>query len=220
MIKVLMADDHTLMRDGLETILSLEHDIEVVGSARTGEEALEMTGRLLPHVVLMDIQMPGMSGIACTKRMKELYPDAKVLILTTFAEEEYIIEAFTAGAVGFLLKDMSGDKLTQSIRDALAGQFILPSAIAVKLISRLAAATSSGAHPLDKVLRKSANAHLTDKETRVARLMLEGSSNREIAERLYMSEGTAKNYVSAIYNKIGTNDRTIAVMTLRGMLGE
>jgi len=219
MIKVLMADDHTLMRDGLETILNLEHDIEVVGSARTGDEALEMTGRLRPHIVLMDIQMPGMSGIACTKRIKELYPDVQVLILTTFAEEEYIIDAFASGATGFLLKDMSGDKLTQSIRDALAGQFILPSAIAVKLVSRLAAATT-GRHPLDKVLRKSASAHLTDKETRVAQLMLEGASNKEIAERLFMSEGTAKNYVSAIYNKIGTNDRTIAVMTLRGMLGE
>ncbi|MDF2713516.1 MAG: two component transcriptional regulator, LuxR family [Paenibacillus sp.] len=219
MIDILIVDDHTLMRDGLQTILNLEEDMQVVGSAGNGEEALVIAERQRPHVVLMDIQMPKMNGISCAKHIKQMLPETVVLILTTFAEDEYIIEALAGGATGFLLKDMPGDKLIHSIRDAVAGQFMLPSVIAAKLASRLSAATAGGQIRLGAIIKKAEGIAFSEKEKTIALLMLEEKSNREISGLLFLSEGTVKNYVSAIYAKIGTNDRTIAVMTLRELLG-
>lgn len=219
MIDILIADDHTLMRDGLQTILNLEDDLRVVASAGNGAEALALTEKHRPHVILMDIQMQGMNGIECTKQIKQNFPETIILILTTFAEDDYIVEALAGGAAGFLLKDMPGDKLIQSVRDAVKGQFMLPSVIAAKLASRLLSSTAGGLLRLDSVLNKTGSITFSEKEKTIALLMLEGKSNREMAELLFMSEGTVKNYVSAIYAKIGTNDRNIAVMTLQGLLG-
>ncbi|UUZ96972.1 response regulator transcription factor [Paenibacillus sp. P25] len=125
MINILIADDHTLMRDGLQTILNLEEDLRVVASAGNGTEALALTEKHRPHLILMDIQMQGLNGIECTKQIKQVFPETVILILTTFAEDDYIVEALAGGAAGFLLKDMPGDKLIQSIRDAAKGQFML-----------------------------------------------------------------------------------------------
>ncbi|CAG7655042.1 response regulator [Paenibacillus allorhizosphaerae] len=219
MIDILIADDHTLMRDGLQTILNLEEDMRVVASAGNGAEALALTEQHRPHLILMDIQMQGMNGIECTKQIKQHFPETVILILTTFAEDDYIVEALAGGATGFLLKDMPGDKLIQSVRDAVRGQFMLPSVIAAKLASRLISSTVDGRLRLDDVLNKTETIALSEKEKTIALLMLEGKSNREMAELLFLSEGTVKNYVSAIYAKIGTNDRNIAVMTLRALLG-
>ncbi|MDF2961370.1 MAG: two component transcriptional regulator, LuxR family [Paenibacillus sp.] len=218
MINIVLADDHTLLRDGIQTILSLEDDMKIVGSAASSEEALRLVEELGPDAVLMDIKMPGMNGIACTKHIKERFPETVVIILTTFAEDHYIIEALAAGATGFLLKDMPSQKLTQSIRDAVAGQFILPAVIAAKLAARLASATAAGQLRLDVLQKKSEGILLSEKEKQIALHMLEGKTNRQMAEILFMSEGTIKNYVSSIYAKLGTNDRTIAVMTLRELL--
>jgi len=218
-ISVLIADDQTLMRDGLQTILSLHEDIHVVGMAKNGEEALHLVERLSPQVVLMDIQMPGMNGIDCTKRVRLLSPKTIVLILTTFADDDYIIDALAGGATGFLLKDIPGEKLAQSIRDAVNGHYLLPSVIAAKLAARLSSASTSVQAMLDSTRLKAEGVVLSDKEREIAGLMLEGKSNREIALLLFMSEGTIKNRVSAIYSKIGTNDRTVAIMIFRMLLG-
>lgn len=218
MINIVLADDHTLLRDGIQTILSLEDDMRIVGSAASSEEALHLIEAIRPDVVLMDIRMPVMNGIACTKQIKERFPQTVVIILTTFAEDHYIIEALASGATGFLLKDTPSQKLTQSIRDAVSGQLILPAVIAAKLAARLSSATAAGQIRLDVLQKKSEGIILTEKEKQIAYHMLEGRTNRQMAETLYMSEGTIKNYVSGIYAKIGTNDRKIAVMTLRELL--
>ncbi|WP_245954761.1 response regulator transcription factor [Paenibacillus flagellatus] len=219
MIRIMIADDQTLMRDGLLTILGLQDDMHVVGLAKDGEEAFRMAQALAPQLVLMDIRMPVMNGIECTKRIKAELPDTVILILTTFDDDDYIIDALAGGAAGFLLKDIPGEKLAQAIRDAVKGEFLLPSRIAAKLASRLSGANAA-AQALKGVARvRTEGVKLSDKESAVARLMLENRTNREIAGTLYMSEGTVKNYVSSIYGKIGTNDRTLAVMTLKDLLG-
>ncbi|MBD0382527.1 response regulator transcription factor [Paenibacillus sp. WST5] len=203
------------MRDGLQTILSLQEDMHVVGMAKDGSEALLLVETLSPQVVLMDIQMPGMNGIECTKRIRAEYPGTIVLILTTFADDDYIIDALAGGATGFLLKDIPGEKLAQSIRDAVSGHFLLPSVIAAKLAARLSSASTTVQVMKSSARAKAEGIKWSEKELEVTSLMLEGKTNREIAAALFMSEGTIKNYVSGIYAKIGTNDRTVAIMTLR-----
>ncbi|WP_240762131.1 response regulator [Paenibacillus thalictri] len=217
---MLIVDDLALMRDGLQTIIGLEQDLQVVGTARSGEEAIEQALLLEPDIVLMDIQMPGMGGIAAVRMMKDKGLKAAVLILTTFSDIDYIVDGLSSGAVGFLMKDMPGEQLVQSIRDAAAGHFMLPSAVAVKLANRIHALDSGHLPGINTIRKKAEAALLTNKEQTVARLLLEGRTNREIAGLLFMSEGTVKNYVSSIYGKIGTNDRTLAVVALRDLLGD
>ncbi|WP_338030917.1 response regulator transcription factor [Fervidibacillus halotolerans] len=137
MIRILIADDQALIRDGLQTIIEMEDDMEVVGVAENGHQACELTEKLKPDLVLMDIKMPGMDGIESTRWIKEHVPDTVVLILTTFSEEKYIIDGLIGGAAGYLVKDLSADKIISSIRDAVQGQFMLPATIAAKLSARL-----------------------------------------------------------------------------------
>ncbi|UUZ82867.1 response regulator transcription factor [Paenibacillus sp. P26] len=219
-IKIVIADDQTLMRDGLQTILSLEDDMEVVGTAENGLEACELVGRLRPDVVLMDIQMPLLNGIECTKRIKKEFPDTFILILTTFAEDDYIVEGLANGAAGFLLKDMPGDKLIQSIRDCVKGRLLMPAVVAAKLAARLSYASSPKEGDFDVKRLKEQGISFKDREKHISLLMMEGKNNRQIAGPLFMSEGTVKNYVSTIYNKIGTNDRTKAILLLKEPLKE
>lgn len=218
MIHILITDDQTLMRDALQTIISLEEDMKVVGMAKDGEQALELVRSLQPDLILMDIQMPGMTGIECTKRIKQLYPDTVVLILTTFSEDEYIVDALASGATGFLLKDMPGDRLVLSIRDAVSGHYMLPSVIAAKLAARISRVSQTTHSRLDAGRRRTDNPAFTAREKSIILLLLEGKTNRQIADLLIMSEGTVKNYVSSIYNKIGTNDRTLAIIALKEWL--
>lgn len=219
-IRILIADDQTLMRDGLQTILSLEDDMEVVGTVENGQLAYEAVVELCPDLVLMDIQMPVLSGIESTKRIKRDYPQTVVLILTTFAEDDYIVDGLMSGAAGFLLKDMPGDKLIQSIRDCMRGQLMMPAVIASKLAARLTLAAGGGSADWSAQRLRSEGITFTEREKSIIQLMMEGSTNRQIAGVLYMSEGTVKNYVSMIYNKIGTNDRTKAILTLQELLRE
>ncbi|WP_123043147.1 response regulator transcription factor [Cohnella candidum] len=216
MLRVLIADDQTLMRDGLQTILQLEEDIEVVATAENGEEACRLVEQYRPDLVLMDIRMPVMNGIEAVKKLRGTMPGTKVLVLTTFDEDEYIIEALASGAVGFLLKDIPTDKLLQAIREAARGDIMLPSAIAVKLAARLSAA-GSGDSAASRTRSKASEVKFTEREMSIISLMVEGRNNREIAQLLFMSEGTVKNYISTIYDKIGTNDRTQAVIWLKDM---
>ena len=217
MIRIVIADDIMLMREGLRTILSLEEDMEIVGAAASAEEAIELTLALKPDLVLMDIQMPGIGGIEGIKRIMARRPDSKVLILTTFADDEYIVDGLAYGAKGFLLKDLPGDKLIASIREVHRGHHMLPAAVAAKLTARLARQPAVP-HGFDAARRRANEATLSEKEREIAELMIRGKTNKEIAAAQFMSEGTIRNYVSAIYRKIGTNDRTIAIMTLRPLL--
>ncbi|MFD0672518.1 response regulator [Cohnella sp. GCM10027633] len=215
MLKIVIADDQTLMRDGLQTILQLEDDIDVVATAENGEEACRLVAIHNPDLVLMDIRMPVMNGIEAVKKLRQDSPRTKVLVLTTFDEDDYIVDALAGGAVGFLLKDIPTDKLLQAVRDAAKGEIMLPASIAVKLAARLAAPAARPQH--GHARGKIADIKFTDREMSIVALMVEGRNNRDIAQLLFMSEGTVKNYVSAIYDKIGTNDRTQAVIWLKDM---
>lgn len=215
MIKLLIADDQTLMREGLKTILDLEEDMQVIGTTENGLEAYEMVKTLRPDIVLMDIKMPVMDGIESMKKIKQDYPETLILILTTFAEDEYIVEGLSNGASGFLLKDMPGDKLIDSIRDAAAGQVMLPAVIAAKLAARLSHFSSQAQNTIHTERLRQQGVELSEREKEIAALMLQGMNNRQIAKSLYISEGTVKNYVSMIYAKIGTNERSKAILFLK-----
>ncbi|MFC5699741.1 response regulator [Cohnella faecalis] len=217
MLRIIIADDQTLMRDGLQTILQLEDDIEVVATAENGEEACQLALQLRPDLVLMDIRMPVMNGIEAVKKLHEQAPDTKVLMLTTFDEDDYIIEALASGAVGFLLKDIPTNKLLQAVRDAAKGEMMLPSSIAVKLANRLASPSAHRPAAPGRMRGKTTDLKFTEREMSIIALMVEGRTNRDIAQLLFMSEGTVKNYISTIYDKIGTNDRTQAVIWLKDM---
>ncbi|NBD23170.1 response regulator [Paenibacillus glycinis] len=216
-MRIVIADDQALMREGLQTILELQPDMEVVGSAENGLLALEAVHACKPDLVLLDIQMPVMNGIECTRRIKEEAPDTVVLLLSTFAEDRYIVDGLSLGASGYLLKDMEGRRLVEAIRDASAGKLMMPAVIAAKLAANLTR-LSAAAEPLDgasHLLRR--EIRLTEREAEVSRLMLQGLTNKQIAKALFMQEGTVRNYVSVIYSKIGVSDRAKALLALKEM---
>lgn len=217
MIRVYIADDHPLIRDGLQTIINLQPNMEVAGVAGDGKQAYEEVSILKPDVVLMDIQMPIMNGIECMKRIKNDAPGTIVIILTTFSDEEYIVEGLANGASGFMLKNLSAEKIVETIQDAMNGQLILPNEVAVKLSAHISHLSKSMG-PAETKNPSPQTYNFTKREKQVIQCMVEGKSNREIAELLYISEGTVKNYITVIYQKIGTNDRTKAVLLLKDIL--
>lgn len=200
-IRILIADDQALFREGLRTLLSVQPDFEVVGEASNGQEAVRLAVQNQPTVVLMDIRMPVMDGVAATKRLKSILPDLRVIVLTTFDDNESIFDGLKAGAVGFLLKDVSSEKLNEAIRAAARGDYFLLPAITARVVaefSRLAKAAipvQEGANPL------------SGREIEVLGLVSEGLSNREIASRLVISEGTVKNHLTNILAKLDAHDR-------------
>lgn len=210
-IKLLLADDQSLIRDGLKTVLGLEKDIEVVGTARNGIEACRMTEILQPDVLLLDIRMPEMDGVECIKVIKKKHPGVKVIMLTTFNDDEYILEALANGASGYILKDIEVEKLIEAIHDAVYGKMIIFSDVAAKLaegLSKLPARKKNeenGTCGLD----------LSEREKEIVCMMVQGFTNKQISSALYMSEGTVRNYISTIYSKIGITDRTQAVLFLK-----
>jgi DNA-binding NarL/FixJ family response regulator len=220
MIQIIIAEDHALLRDGLKAFFNLEEDMKVVATAENGQQAYELVKQYRPELVLMDIHMPLMNGIESTKCIKKDFPNTQILILTTFAEENYIIETLSSGASGYLLKDMPGDKLIQSVRDAAMGQLMMPAAIASKLASRISFLSGTSKPPLDPNKLKKEHIEFTGRENIIIQLMIEGKSNREIANILYMSEGTIKNYISVIYGKLGTSDRLKAVIFLKRLYNQ
>lgn len=205
MIRVLLVDDQTIIRDGLRALLSMHTDIEVAGEAGNGKEAVELVRSLQPDVVLTDIRMPEMDGVEATLRIKEEFPDTVVIVLTTFDDDEYIIKAMTYGASGYLLKDIGADKLIEAIHDGLRGNIILPGRVAAKITSKLVSGAFVGIAPSD----------FSERETEIIRLMMLGKGNRDIAEELYLSIGTVKNYISQIYMKVNVNDRANAVLAFK-----
>jgi DNA-binding NarL/FixJ family response regulator len=202
-IRVVIADDQPMMRAGFKAVLEATGAIEVVGEAATGEEAIEAAGKHSPDVVLMDIEMPGMDGIEATRRL----PRQRVLILTTFGLDEYIVDALRAGASGFLLKDAPTQDVVDAVRSVAAGDAVLSPAVTRQLLDqvgrRLPAAVSRSPDAL---------AELTDREREVLRLLAAGLSNAELAEALYLSEATIKTHVSNLLGKLGLRDRVQAVI--------
>lgn len=214
-ISIMIADDQTLMSIGLQTIINLEEDMEVVGVATNGLQAFEMVGELRPQLLLMDIQMPVMNGLESMKLIRKHYPDTRVLILSTFAEDEYILEGLAKGACGFMLKDIDGDVLINSIRSALKDQYILPAVIASKLaaqVTRLSALAERD-YQLNQLKMKELN--LSGREMDIVKLLVQGMNNSQMAAYLHISEGTVKNYISMIYTKIGISNRAKAIAYLR-----
>jgi DNA-binding NarL/FixJ family response regulator len=206
-IKVMIADDQRLMREGLKTILDLEQDLTIVQLAENGKDALEKMADAKPDVILMDIRMPVMDGVECTRIIKQQYPGVKVIILTTFDDDEYIIEALKNGAAGYILKDLSSEKLISAIRDAYKGNSIMQPEIAAKVISLITGTAKEQAHN-NAAAEPKYTEELTDREKDVLRLVGKGMSNTEIAKNLYISEGTVKNYISNLYSKLEVNDRS------------
>jgi DNA-binding NarL/FixJ family response regulator len=211
-IKLLIVDDQTLMRDGLKTILEIEDNMDVIATAKNGQEAIEACREFKPDLVLMDIRMPGMDGVESTKIIKELYPEIVILILTTFNEDNYIIDALAYGASGYILKDIDGDDLIKAINDAHKGSFMLPSDVAIKIAKRLTAANVVTEE------QKRSLADFTEREIEIAKMVALGFNNKQIAATLYISEGTVKNYISSIYLKLGTSDRMAAALTIKKAL--
>lgn len=212
-MRILICDDQAVVRDGLELLLKLEHDFEVVGVAADGAEALAMTASRKPDLVLMDLKMPGVNGIEATRQIRARHPEVKVLVLTTYDDDEWLFDALRAGASGYLLKDMPREEIVRAIRGTLAGKTFLDPGVAGKVIEQV---TGKGAPP-ETLLTK----RLTEREMDVLRLIARGLNNTEIAERLTLSEGTVRNHVSAILSKLGVSDRTqAAVIAIQHGLGE
>ena len=219
MIKVLIADDQRLMRDGLKTILDLEDDITVVGTASDGLDAIKMCNELKPDVILMDIRMPNLNGVESTKEILKSCPSTKIVILTTFDDEEYIIDALAHGAVGYLLKDIDGDKLIQEVRDAANGDTLISSKVAAKIAAKISQfSLQSTSQKLEKNTLLLDHIDLSEREIEISKLIVNGLNNKQIASTLYITEGTVKNYISSIYSKIDINDRTKASIFLKKYL--
>lgn len=206
-VRVLIADDQRLMREALRTLLELEADIDVVAEAADGNEAVEVYQRLKPDVVLMDVRMPALDGVEATRRIVRADPSARVIILTTFNEDQYVIEGLRAGAVGFLLKDVSGAELVHAIRTVMQGGALLEPSVARRMFAEFARLSPSQRAANEKLIEP-----LSEREIEVLRLMSAGLTNREISQRLCLAEGTVKNYVTSVLGKLGVRDRTQAAL--------
>jgi DNA-binding NarL/FixJ family response regulator len=214
MIRVLICDDQWIVCEGLEAILDADPELDVVGIAQNGAEALEKIAENPPDVVLMDLKMPVMNGVQATRKISEQYPEVKVLVLTTYDSDEWVFDAIRGGAVGYLLKGTPHTDLVAAVKGTAAGESHVDPNVAGKLLSHVA---RRGAPSADTRLLE----QLSDRELEVLRLVARGLSNAEIANRLYLSPGTVRNYVSAILGKLDVADRTqAAVLALRHGLVE
>lgn len=214
MISIVIADDQMLTREGLKSILDLEDDMEVIAVANNGEEACSLAASLRPSLVIMDVEMPVMNGIESLKCIKQNAPSTYVLILSTFLDDDYIVEAMACGASGYLLKDMDVDQMIACIRDTVNGKLILPTAVASKLAIRITQLTSERAIAMSPP----PEIGLTEREKELAELILKGFNNREIASAMYISEGTVRNYISNLYSKLNVVDRAQAIVRLQKLL--
>lgn len=208
-IRILLVDDQRLLRDGLRTLLELHPDLRVVGEAGDGLEAEVQVERLRPQVVLMDLRMPRRDGVAATSRITGRWPDVQVLVLTTYDDDELVFRSLEAGASGYLLKDVGSEALAEAVRAASRGESPLQPSVARKVLSKLRAGTPPAA---PRAGSEPGSEMLTEREIGVLRLLGTGATNREIAEALSLTEGTVKNYISAILSKTRMRDRTQAAL--------
>jgi DNA-binding NarL/FixJ family response regulator len=211
-IRILLADDQALFRESMRAFLDLQPEFEVIGAAANGEEALRLAMTLKPQVVLMDVRMPIMDGVEATRRLHTTQPACRVIMLTTFDDDEYVFEALRSGAAGYLLKDASAEKLFEAVRVAARGESFLQPSIAAKVVeefTRLAKLAPERSQPLPEPL--------SPRELEILRLIARGAANREIAARLYITEGTVKNHITNILGKLGVSDRTQAALKARDL---
>jgi DNA-binding NarL/FixJ family response regulator len=220
-VRVLVVDDQRLMRDGLASLLGLQPAIEIIGTAANGQQALELALAACPDVILMDVRMPVMDGVTATAEVRRQLPTCQVLMLTTFDDEEYVVEALRSGAVGYLLKDMPAPDLARAIEAAHKGIYQLDPAVASKMMKSFVNAGPPST-PSRTVTAGSASRpgvgspdDLTAREIEVLRLIAKGATNREIAEALVITEGTVKNHISNILSRLGLRDRTQAALYAR-----
>lgn len=221
-VKIVIADDHQLLREGVKRILNMEKDFEVVGECGDGIQVVELCNTLRPDVVLMDINMPVENGVVATERLKEFFPEIKVIILSIHDDENYVFETLRKGASGYLLKDMEAESLINAIRSVVAGHAYIHPKVTGKLINqlrRMAYLDPTGVAGGDQSLKEAGvkyihqpNSPLTRREAEVLRLLAEGKSNKSIGEILFISEKTVKNHVSSILQKMEVEDRTQAVI--------
>lgn len=228
MTKILLVDDEPLLLESLEIILSMSGDYTIIGKAGNGVEALDILSKDVPDLMLVDLNMPGMGGIELIPKVHNEHPQIKIIVLTTFYDEKSISHAIAGGACGYLLKDSGKDAILNAISQALHGQSVLDSKVMEKLNSMLASGNTGNAENSDSS-SSSASANvsdtstktidlddygMTDREKEICRLISEGCTNSQIASILFISEGTVKNYVSTIYDKLGEHDRTKVVLML------
>ncbi len=211
MIKVLLVDDQQILAEGIKSVLETSSDVEVVGIASDGIVAVEMCVERKPDVVLMDIRMPNMNGVVATKRIKETDENIKIIILTTFDDSDYILSAINNGASGYLLKDIGATALVDAIKNAYNGDTILPAKIARKITEAATRVSSDKEFKLRKAF------NLSDREVEIALMLYDGFTNRQIASALKLTDGTARNYISAIYLKLGVDGRAAAVEKIKSM---
>lgn len=202
-IKVLIADDHEMVRKGVRKMIEREKDIVVVGEASSGDEAVRCALREFPDVVLMDIRMPGMTGIEATKKILAERPQMSIIILTVYSEDEYVRQAIRAGAVGYLIKDIPGEELVAAIRRVASGESLIDPELASRLLSDILKGEEKGAGKA---------ARLTSREREILDAIASGLANKEIADKLAISERTVKNHITNIFKKIDVHDRTQAAL--------
>ena len=209
MIRILLADDQALFREALRMLISSQPDLEVVGEAANGQEAIKLADSFHPNVVLMDLQMPVMDGVAATRQLHSEQPACRVIALTTFDGDEYVFDCLRAGAVGYLLKDAPSENLFAAIRAAARGESFLQPSVTTRVLAEFTR-LSDHQTPLSKLVEP-----LSEREEEVLRLIARGSSNREIADVLFITEGTVKNHVTNILSKLDVRDRTQAALKAR-----
>ncbi len=210
-VRVLLVDDQALFRAGLRAVLSTYKEIEVVGEACNGREAVQLAASARPDVVLMDLKMPQLDGVAATRQLRVQAPNCRVVVLATFEDDELVFEALRAGALGYLLKDVAPDRLAEAILAAARGESVLQPSVASKVIAELIRL------PRPEALEPNGTARLSEREREVLRLLARGASNKEIGAALFLAEGTVKNHVTSILTKLEVSDRTQAALRAREM---
>lgn len=209
-VKILLVDDQALFREALNTLLSVQPDFVVVGEASNGEEALRLATQYHPNVILMDLRMPVMDGVTATGRLHTILPECRVIILTTFDDDENVFDGLRAGAVGYLMKDVSSEQLYEAIRAAARGEYFLLPSVTAKVVAEFSRISRSSPRSVQAPVDP-----LSNREVEILQLVATGASNKEIAEMLVISEGTVKNHLSNILGKLGVKDRMQAVLNAR-----
>ena len=209
-IKILLVDDQSLFREGLRTLLEVQPDFRIVGEASNGEESLRLAATTQPDIILMDLRMPVMDGVTATRRLHDSFPAMCVIALTTFDDDELVFDALRAGAVGYLLKDASSEKLYEAIRAASRGEYFLLPSITAKVMSEFKRMART-----PRIVQNEMISRLSERELEVLRQVASGKSNREIAETLVIAEGTVKNHLTSILAKLEARDRMQAVVKAR-----
>ncbi len=204
MIKVLIADDQEIVCEGLKRILQSDPDIKVIGIANNGQQALDLINHQTPDIVLMDLQMPIMNGVQAICQLRKTYPDLPVLVLTTYMDDKWLFDAIRAGATGYLLKDRPRHELLEAIKGTVSGEAYLDPSVAKKVLNQVASAPEP--------IQFDESIEISERERDILTLLVEGLSNAEIAQRLFLSEGTVRNYLSSLFVKLEVSDRTQAVV--------